>query len=143
MLKNTRFWTTPRGGQGGLGTPWDHWAALGGKKCRKIRGFWPRQGRPRWRRGPLGPMGRTGVAKNAEKHKVFGHPKGGQGGLGTPWDPWAALGWQKIWKNTTFLATPRAAKVAKGPFGAHGPHWGGQKCVKMRGFWPPQGGQGG
>ena len=80
MLKNTRFWTTPRGGQGGLGTPWDHWAALGGK--------------------------------NVEKCKVFGHPKGGQGGEGAPWDQWAALGWPKMMKNTRFLATPRAAKVA-------------------------------
>ena len=26
-------------------------------------------------RCPLGPMGRTGVAKKAEKYEVFGHPK--------------------------------------------------------------------
>ena len=29
---------------------------------------------------PLGPMGPTGVARNAQKHEVLGHPKGGQGG---------------------------------------------------------------
>ena len=83
------------------------------------------QRRPRWLRDPLGSMGRTGMAKNAEKHHVFGHPKGGQGGQGTPWGPWAALGWPKMPQNTRFGATPGAAKVAKGPLGAHGLNWGG------------------
>ena len=37
-------------------------------------------------------------------------------------------------KNTRFLATPRAAKVAKGPLGTNGPHWGGQKNAENARF---------
>ena len=122
----------PRGSFGLLGAHW------GGQKCVKMRGLGPPQGRPKWPRDPLGPMGRTGVAKNAAKYEVWGHPRGGQGGQGTPWGPWAQLGLPKMHKNTRFWATPGAAKVAKGPLGAHGPNWGSQKCVKMRGFGPPQ-----
>ena len=69
---------------------------------------------------------------------AFGHPRGGQGGSWAPWGPWSALGWPKTCKNARFLATPGAAKVAKGALGGHGPHWVGKKCVKTLGFWPPQ-----
>ena len=139
MSKNARFLATPRAAKvakGPLGTNGPHW---GCQKCRKTQGFWPPQGRPRWLRDPLGSMGRTGMAKNVEKHNVFGHPKGGQGGQGTPWGPWAALGWPEMRKNARFLATPRRPRWLRGLCSS----W---VCILAREGWPktpPQGGQGG
>ena len=79
----------------------------------------------------MGSMGPTGVTKNIQKYKVLGHPRGCQGGQERSWGPWAPLGLPKMHKNARCWATPEAAKVAKGPLGTHGPHWGGQKCLKI------------
>ena len=79
-MKNAGFWAAPGAGKVAkepFGANGPHW---GGQKYRKILGFGPLQGRARWLRDPLGPMGRTGVAKNVEKYEVLGHPRGGQGG---------------------------------------------------------------
>ena len=79
-MKNAGFWAAPGAGKVAkepFGANGPHW---GGQKYRKILGFGPLQERARWLRDPLRPMGRTGVAKNVEKYKVFGRPRGGQGG---------------------------------------------------------------
>ena len=80
MLQITRFWAAPGAAKVAkepLGINGPRW---GGQKWRKLRGFGPPQGRPRWLRRPLKPMGRTGVAKNVANYEVLGCPRDGQGG---------------------------------------------------------------
>ena len=75
MLKNTKFLAAPGAAKVAKGPLGGNGPHRGGQKPRKIRGFWPPQGRPRWLRDPLGPMGSTGVAKNVEKYENFGRPR--------------------------------------------------------------------
>ena len=99
----------PRGGQGGQGSPWGPWAALGWQKMRKNTGFLATPGAAKVDQGPLGANAHAGVAKNVGKHRVFGHPRSGQGGSRAPWGQWPTLGWPKKSENMRFLATPGAA----------------------------------
>ena len=107
----------PRVSFGLLGAHW------GGQKCVKMRGLGPPQGRPKWPKDPLGPMGRIGVAKNAAKYEVWGHPRGGQGGQGTPWAHGLNWGGQKCVKMRGFglpQGRPRWPRDPLGPMGSTG-----------------------
>ena len=76
----------------------------------------------------MGPMGRTGVAKKAEKYEVFGHPKAAKVDTGVMFELGVYFGARGVAKN----ATPRRPRWLRGGMFELGVYFGARGVAKRR-----------